>query len=542
MPISRKLDYVILDMIESSQRTIRTAPMNLGGLPGSGGGIGTPPGGFIGWIPQTRVAYDLSELATTATPGSGQSLLDNLNHIRSRIEVLESGGTAGLITVIDDTSPVTYSGVDTIHFSGAVVVTDLGSGDIRVTVSGGTGGITQAAADTRYLKLDTSNDPLTDQLQIVNATAGNGGIYIQTEGDSYTADFEQYNSTQDSASSPVLFAYRENTNSKSNSAYLMDLWEATATSGVITGGILRVNSKGNERLIYNPNITASGDTSTFIDTNTVMSSAGKILSIRNSGTEKFYITGDGIVNIPSGQTYNINGVAHTHPSDGWIPDFNTWTYSSADSPTFVISINADVTALIGVGDRIKLTQTTAKYFIVTAVGAYSGGATLVTVYGGTDYTLVNAAITTPFYSHVKSPFGFPVAPDKWTVTYSNTSNASQASAVQNTWYNPSSQLLSVPIGAWKGYTQFGISSPTGLIEIQAALSTSTSSVSNSDYLAYLYTASNYQTDGYTINVLITETSKTTHYLIIRTLTTGSPTLNFLGGSYTTMIKLTSAYL
>ena len=101
----------------------------------------------------------------------------------------------------------------------------------------------------------------------------------------------------------------------------------------------------------------------------------------------------------------------------WTSDSNTWTFSSADSPTFVISVNADMTALITAGTQIQLTQSaTVKYFIVTAVGAYSGGATLITVYGGTDYTLANSAITSPNYSYAKAPTGFPLSPAKWTVT------------------------------------------------------------------------------------------------------------------------------
>ncbi len=97
-------------------------------------------------------------------------------------------------------------------------------------------------------------------------------------------------------------------------------------------------------------------------------------------------------------------------TDGWSPDItNTWSYSSADAPTFVISINADMTAVLSIGMRLRLTQTTVKYFIVTAVGAYSGGNTLVSVYGGVDYTLANAAISTPYYSTAKAPIGFPMS-------------------------------------------------------------------------------------------------------------------------------------
>jgi hypothetical protein len=133
---------------------------------------------------------------------------------------------------------------------------------------------------------------------------------------------------------------------------------------------------------------------------------------------------------------------------GWLTDSNTWTYSSVDGPTGIISVNADMTGSIGIGDRVKLTQTTVKYFIVTAVGAFSGGATLITVYGGTDYTLANAAISLTYYSHMKSPLGFPVDPAKWTVVLADTSNRAQASPTATTWYNLGSLSISLPIGCW----------------------------------------------------------------------------------------------
>lgn len=84
--------------------------------------------------------------------------------------------------------------------------------------------------------------------------------------------------------------------------------------------------------------------------------------------------------------------------DGWVAADETLTYASAT--TFTCS--ATLAANLSTGDKIKLTQTTVKYFYVTGVSG-----TTVTVTGGTDYTLANAAITLPFYSKITSPTGFP---------------------------------------------------------------------------------------------------------------------------------------
>lgn len=131
-------------------------------------------------------------------------------------------------------------------------------------------------------------------------------------------------------------------------------------------------------------------------------------------------------------------------ASGWISANETWTYASA----ITFTITGDKTAKYSVGMKLKLTQTTAKYFIVTKV-EYSDPSTTVTVYGGTDYTLANAAITSPYYSTQKSPHGFPMSPTKWTTTTTDTSSRSQSSPVGGTWYNLGSLSIAIPIGAWK---------------------------------------------------------------------------------------------
>jgi len=84
--------------------------------------------------------------------------------------------------------------------------------------------------------------------------------------------------------------------------------------------------------------------------------------------------------------------------DGWQDANETWAYASAST----ITIPAGGAAKYAKGDKIKLTQTTVKYFYVVGVAD-----TVLTVTGGSDYTVANAAITLNYYSHVSSPIGFP---------------------------------------------------------------------------------------------------------------------------------------
>ena len=84
--------------------------------------------------------------------------------------------------------------------------------------------------------------------------------------------------------------------------------------------------------------------------------------------------------------------------DGWTPAAESWTYASATT----ITVPSGAASKYSVGDKIKLTQTTAKYFYIVTVAD-----TLLTVTGGADYTVANAAITSPYYSKASSPVGFP---------------------------------------------------------------------------------------------------------------------------------------
>jgi hypothetical protein len=86
--------------------------------------------------------------------------------------------------------------------------------------------------------------------------------------------------------------------------------------------------------------------------------------------------------------------------DGWQAASGTWTYASATT----ITVPTDATTLYSVGDKIRFKQGGAyKYFYVIAVAA-----TLLTVTGGSDYTVATpTAITDIYYSKVASPVGFP---------------------------------------------------------------------------------------------------------------------------------------
>jgi hypothetical protein len=92
---------------------------------------------------------------------------------------------------------------------------------------------------------------------------------------------------------------------------------------------------------------------------------------------------------------------------GWFPiaSLGTMTYSSAT----VITTSVDFRSYISPGDKLKLTNSTVKYFYVTALTSST-----MTVTGGSDYSLTNTTIT-GYYSHADNPVDFPYR-FNWTPT------------------------------------------------------------------------------------------------------------------------------
>ena len=84
--------------------------------------------------------------------------------------------------------------------------------------------------------------------------------------------------------------------------------------------------------------------------------------------------------------------------NGWVDAGEAWSYASATS----ITVPSGAASKYAKGDRIKLTQTTVKYFVVVGVAD-----TTLTITGGTSYTFANAAVSENYYSHEASPVGYP---------------------------------------------------------------------------------------------------------------------------------------
>jgi hypothetical protein len=284
----------------------------------------------------------------------------------------------------------------------------------------------------------------------------------------------------------------------------------------------------------------------------------------------------GKTNLTSGSTYDINGTPHTHtnqtteeiqdivgtmvldgalqgvnatyddalgtvsfdgrpgtigaiPNDGWISMGESWTYASADDPVYQIYVSGNVTADADykLGNKVKCTNnSTTFYGFIVKVGAYDSGnnRTPVDIYGGTDYDLANSAITAPYISKVKSPDGFPLNPEKWTFSTSDTTQRTQSTPTQNTWYNPGTISLNIPIGAWRVsyrcFAQVVSNAAQTAATCFSTLSTANNSESDAEFTGGTQVggASGTIISGAPVFALKTLvlTAKTTYYLNIRT--------------------------
>lgn len=120
-------EAVINELFNRVVRYLRAQPLNLGGYTTVSGGAGGPPGGFQGYLPQTRVTFDESEAEIWAIP-SGPTLVDNLNRIRYRVTVLESGKLA-----VYNEGNVVLTGVTVIDFDNHFTVTQTGPTTVLVS-------------------------------------------------------------------------------------------------------------------------------------------------------------------------------------------------------------------------------------------------------------------------------------------------------------------------------------------------------------------------------------------------------------------------
>jgi len=200
-----------------------------------------------------------------------------------------------------------------------------------------------------------------------------------------------------------------------------------------------------------------------------------------------------------------------------------------------------------------------KYGIVTDIGPYSGGATTIKFFNGTDYNLDNATILSPKYSSSKSPLGFPTNRAKWTVYFGDSSNATVTSPTANTWYKANytsgNELKIVsPIGSWLIDSLLSVSvqkdntAGVGGADVRVTLANNATTVSHDllsrdIYITLPTTSAAFIRQSFNITGLILSKAVTTFYVLVRSTSTLAA-INVRGdlSGLATSIRLVSGYL
>ena len=200
-----RYDYNFFAYFSDLERRIKAQPLNLGAIIGSGGGSGGPPGGFVGMLPQTRVAYDITEaedngfVSPNPYDPSGilvsATLLDNLNHIRYRIATLEAGGPGVSNLAVYENDVAVKTDVTILDFTGTGwTITDTGPGEVEIEIDSATSFLALTDTPASYAgqanKLVSVNGS-ANALEFITVASGgvSDSFKVKVSSDDTTEDF-----------------------------------------------------------------------------------------------------------------------------------------------------------------------------------------------------------------------------------------------------------------------------------------------------------------------------------------------------------------
>lgn len=184
----------------------------------------------------------------------------------------------------------------------------------------------------------------------------------------------------------------------------------------------------------------------------------------------------------------LDGLAPLGPQiTGWNPLGEDLVYVSVDDPTGVVKVEGkDITDKLSVGMRLRFTNGgNVIYAIITAI-TFSVDTTITFLHeidpadSQALHLLTNSAITLPYFSSQKVPYGFPINPLKWSVQKEISSEVVLNGISYNTVYNLTGVNITKPIGLFNATVDlYGIgvelqsnTTNTPLYEIQLSESSS----------------------------------------------------------------------
>lgn len=240
---------------------------------------------------------------------------------------------------------------------------------------------------------------------------------------------------------------------------------ATAPSPATSGTSLVVSSGEGSRfpaVPFNATIWPTGTKPTpanaeIVRVTAISTDTLTITRAQEGTTARSVIVGDQIA-----ATITALTLTDAEQADGWQQDNAAWTRTGNN--TFTVS--GDLTAKFRKGTRIKVTDTTTKYFVVIG-SSHAAGTTTVTIGAGTDYTLA-ADPTARWYSYQLAPQGYPsyftYTPTYvgWTTPPSGLARFAIEGNICKVWHtyssatsNSTSTSFTLPHGLLAGQTIYG---------------------------------------------------------------------------------------
>ena len=283
----------------------------------------------IGW----ENIYDLRQFAVSVpVPFVGGIRIQDEGVFQGTGTVLNFVGAGVSATVAGDTATITITGssggvggssIDTIGFAGQDEGVNLGTGTVLNVVGEGaaftrsgtvlrlevpSAAINTGTLDARYLKLDTTNDPVSN-LRMTGTTSVDGTLSVSrgTVGNALYVE-EEAEIAQFGGNSPlVIYQYTEN---ETVSAGVLNIGRFTdpgntptfnipvidaysyEEDGSTTEGLLKYDLNGTVRVDINPSKVGTG-TAVLFDTEAALSHQGKLMLLSNAGTPRFWVNASG---------------------------------------------------------------------------------------------------------------------------------------------------------------------------------------------------------------------------------------------------------
>lgn len=276
-----------------------------------------------------------------------------------------------------------------------------------------------------------------------------------------------------------------------------------------------------------------------------MTTRGDIITRQSGGTDRLALGSLNQVLLSDGTDI----VYSSSLANGWLTSGETWTYSSVDDPTGIITVPSDATTKYSPGMRIRFVNGgNTIYGLITAVTSTS--ITFLHEIDPTDsqalHLMANSSITSPYYSTQKAPFGFPLSPTKWTVKLVDSTSRSQASPTSDQWYNPGSLSINIPIGIWNIRFSCLVYAhrDSGGGSKFSSLSTANNSASDSEFTisSFIVVANADIGSPHNVEKVLDLSSKTTYYPIIKTNMASATTIQFFNAGNPLVVSCASAYL